>query len=149
MLGPAARWFSGHLGRRGPFLIFMGIGKVAFGASFIFDPPFPMSGLGMLTRFAPLHCWAWVWILAGTATFTSAWLKFGRDGWGFVAASIPPSVWAFTYGWAGLLGDYPRGLWLFVWYMTSHCGVIWCASRVPPESGSSDLPGPVVEGRPG
>ena len=144
-----SRWFSGHLGSRGPFLVFMGIGKVCFGASFIFDPPWTTDGLGMLTRFAPIHCWAWVWIICGAATFASAWLRFGRDGWGFVAASVPPTIWAFTYGWAGILGDYSRGLWLFVWYITSHCGVIWCASRVPPSAGSPDLPGRVVEGRPG
>jgi hypothetical protein len=145
----ALRYFSGHLGNRGPFLIFMGIGKVCFGASFIVEPP-PLAGLGLLTRFAPLHCWAWVWIVCGTATFCCAWLKFGRDGWGFVAASIPPAFWAFAYGWAGILGDYPRGLWLFVWYITSHCGVIWCASRVPPDTGSpGDLGQVVVEGRPG
>lgn len=144
-----ARWFSGHLGNRGPFLIFMGIGKVCFGASFIVEPP-TSAGLGLLLRFAPLHCWAWVWIVSGTATFCCAWLRFGRDGWGFVAASIPPALWAFAYGWAGILGDYPRGLWLFVWYITSHCGVIWCASRVPPDTGSpGDLGQVVVEGRPG
>ncbi|MFJ8995627.1 hypothetical protein ACIRQH_35130 [Streptomyces sp. NPDC102279] len=148
MLGPAATWFSGHLGRRGPFLVFMGIGKVCFGASFIFEPPFTTQGLGVLTSRAPLHCWAWVWILAGIGVFASAWLPFTRDRWGFVLASVPPTMWAFAYGWSGLVGDYPRGLWLFVWYMTSHCGVIWCASRVPPESGSPDLSGLVIEGRP-
>ena len=145
----AGRWFSGHLGNRGPFLLFMGVGKVCWGVSLIADPP-PSPGLGLLTHFAPLHCWAWVWILAGAATFTSAWLTFARDRWGFVIASVPPALWAFAYGWAGLVGDYARGLWVFVWYMTSHCGVIWCASRVPPESGSPDRPGPAVgEGRHG
>ena len=145
----ALRWFSGHLGNRGPFLIFMGIGKICFGASFIFDPPTTVLGLDMLTRWAPLHCWAWVWILSGSTTFCCAWLRFGRDGFGFVAASIPPTLWAFAYGWAGILGDYPRGLWLFVWYITSHCGVIWCASRVPPSAGSSTTLGLEAEGRPG
>jgi hypothetical protein len=146
--GRAAHWFSGHLGRRGPFLVFMGVGKVCWGVSLIVEPP-TTRGLGLLAHFAPLHCWASVWILAGTGTFTSAWLPFARDRWGFVIASTPPALWAFAYGWAGLVGDYPRGLWVFAWYMTSHCGVIWCASRVPPESGSSDRPDPVGEGRPG
>lgn len=144
----AARWFSGHLGRRGPFLVFFGVGKICFGGSFIFEPP-STAGLGMLTRFAPLHCWAWIWIICGAATFTCAWLRFGRDGLGFVTASIPPAIWAFTYGWAGILGDYPRGLWLFAWYITSHCGVIWCASRVPPDAGSPRNLGQAAEGRPG
>jgi hypothetical protein len=143
------RWLSGRLGARGPFLAFMGVGKICFGFSFIFTPPWAQDGLSMLLRFAPLHCWAWIWITAGAATFICAWIQFGQDGWGFVAASVPPAVWAFTYGWAGLLGDYPRGLFLFGWYITSHCGVIWCASRVPPDAGSPRTLGQAAEGRPG
>jgi hypothetical protein len=126
----------------------MGIGKTCFGVSLIVEPPLTL-GLRTLTQFAPLHCWAWVWILAGMATFTCAWLRFGQDGWGFVAASVPPALWAFAYGWAGVLGDYPRGLWIFTWYMTSHCGVIWCASRVPPGGGRNPVHREVAEGRPG
>jgi hypothetical protein len=137
------RVFAGHPGRRGSFLVFMGIGKVCWGVGLIVEPP-ATDGLRLLTRMAPLHCWAWVWILAGTITFASAWVRFGRDGWGFVAASVPPALWAFAYGWAGLDG-YARGLWIFGWYMTSHCGVIWCASRVPPEANE---PAVVLEGRP-
>lgn len=144
----AARRLRARLGRRGPFLAFMGIGKICFGASFIFSPPITTQGLGMLIRWAPLHCWAWVWILAGAVTFSCAWLRFTQDGLGFVTASIPPAMWAFTYGWSGILGDYPRGLWLFGWYITSHCGVIWCASRVPPDTETSRPVGQVTEGRP-
>lgn len=127
----ARAWLRRRLGRRGPFLLFMGVGKVCWGAGLIIEPP-PGQGLGLLTHYAPLHCWAWVWVLAGLVTFTSAWLRFGQDRWGFLAASVPPTVWAFAYGWAAVLGDYSRGGWIFVWYITSHCGVIWCASRVPP-----------------
>jgi hypothetical protein len=119
----------------------MGVGKVCWGASMVVTPP-PLVGLGLLTHVAPLHCWAAVWIGAGVVTFCSAWVPFGRDGWGFVAASVPPALWAFAYAWGGLVDGYERGLWVFAWYMTSHCGVIWCASRLPPE------PVAVVEGRP-
>ncbi|MEU9415146.1 hypothetical protein [Streptomyces sp. NPDC048272] len=126
----------------------MGIGKICFGASLIFEPPLA-TGLRTLTQFYPLHCWAWVWILAGAATFICAWLKFGQDGWGFVAASVPPTLWAFAYGWAGLLGDYPRGLWVFAWYINSHCGIIWWASRTPPGGGHILDHREVAEGRPG
>lgn len=142
------RWLSRRLGRRGPFLLFMGIGKICWGVGLIVEPPSTL-GLDLLTQYAPLHCWAWVWILAGMATFTSAWLKFSQDSLGFVAASIPPTLWAFAYGWAGLLGDYARGLWVFVWYISSHCGVIWWASRTPPGGGRSPYQREVAEGRPG
>ncbi|MFF9758560.1 hypothetical protein ACF1G4_03165 [Streptomyces caelestis] len=127
----------------------MGAGKVCFGASFIFDPPAWTDALVLLTHFAPLHCWAWVWIVCGAVTFACAWLRFGQDGWGFAAASLPPALWAFTCGWAGVADGYMRGLWLFGWYITSHCGVIWCASRVPPGAGSPRNLGQVAEGRPG
>ncbi|MFJ2000245.1 hypothetical protein [Streptomyces chartreusis] len=132
MRAAVAGWLGGRLGRRGPFLVFMGVGKVCWGVGMVVEPP-PTRGLGLLTQFAPLHCWAWVWIFAGLVTFASAWLRFTQDRWGFVIASVPPTLWAFTYGWAWVVGDYARGMWVFVWYMTSHCGVIWCASRVPPE----------------
>ncbi|MBJ6633377.1 hypothetical protein [Streptomyces sp. I5] len=145
----AARRQRKRLGRRGTFLVFMGAGKMCFGASFIFDPPATTGGFALLTRFAPLHCWAWLWIVCGAAAFCSAWVRFGRDGWGFVAASIPPALWAWAYGWAGLTGDYSRGLFLFGWYLTSHCGVIWCASRVPPDAGSPGHLGQAAEGRSG
>ncbi len=137
----AQRWFSGRLGRRGPFLVILGIGKVCWGVGMIVEPP-RTDGLQLLTGVAPLHCWASVWILAGLVTFASAWWPFSRDGWGFVAATVPPAVWAFAYLWGWAADGYARGLWIFGWYMTTHCGVIWCASRVPPE------PVAVVEGRP-
>jgi hypothetical protein len=146
---PAARRLRQRLGRRGPFLAFMGVGKICFGLSFIFTPPTAIGGLELLLHFAPLHSWAWVWIVCGSITFCCAWLRFGRDGWGFVAASIPPAGWAFAYSWAGLADGYTRGLLLFGWYITSHCGVIWCASRVPPGTGSPGSLGQVAEGRPG
>lgn len=140
MAARAASWFSGHLGRRGPFLAIMGAGEVCWGVGMLVEPP-PTAGLHLLTAIAPLHCWASVWILAGGVTFVSGWWPFGRDGWGFVAASGPPALWAFAYAWGWTVDGYARGLWIFAWYMTTHCGVIWCASRVPPEPA-------VVEGRP-
>src|SRR5690348_7818415 len=118
MAGAAARQppsrrraFSGHPGRRGSFLVVMGVGKVCWGVGLVVEPP-PTDGLRLLARLAPLHCWAWVWILAGLVTFASAWVPFARDRWGFVTASIPPALWAFAYGMAGLDG-YARGLWIF------------------------------------
>jgi hypothetical protein len=141
----ALRRLRDQLGQRGPFLVFMGVGKVCFGAGMIVEPP-ALEGLGLLTRFAPLHCWALVWIAAGAAAFTCAWLRFGRDRYGFLAASVPPSLWAFAYLWGAVIGDYARGLWIFLWYITSHCGVIWCASRVAPMVWRNR---PGAEGRPG
>ncbi|MDX3074632.1 hypothetical protein [Streptomyces sp. MI02-7b] len=126
----AARRARQMLGRRGTFLLVIGIGKVCFGLGMIVQPPQP-QGLQLLTHWAPLHCWAWVWILAGTVTTASAFLRIGRDSLGFLAALVPPGLWAFAYGTAAVLGDYPRGAWIFGWYLTSHVGVILWASTLP------------------
>ncbi|MGC5531557.1 hypothetical protein [Streptomyces sp. SR-10] len=146
MRGAVVRRIRARLGRRGPFLLFMGIGKACWGLGLIVQPPNP-AGLELLTGIAPLHCWAWVWVLAGVVTFGSAWVRFGQDRFGFLAASVPPALWAFVYGWSALLGEYPRGIFVFLWYITSHCGVIWCASRVPPGGGRA-RPAVRVEGSP-
>ncbi|MDX2921310.1 hypothetical protein [Streptomyces sp. NE06-03C] len=147
MRAAVVRRLRARLGRRGPFLLFMGIGKTCWGLGLIVQPPNP-AGLELLTGIAPLHCWAWVWVLAGVVTFASAWVRFGQDRFGFLAASVPPALWAFVYGWSALLGEYPRGIFIFLWYITSHCGVIWCASRVPPGGGRA-RPAARVEGSPG
>ncbi|MEU2797417.1 hypothetical protein ABZ684_21815 [Streptomyces sp. NPDC006995] len=148
MRAAVVRRINAHLGRRGRFLLFMGIGKVCWGIGLIVEPP-GGRGLELLTDRAPLHCWAWAWILAGVVTFASAWARFAQDRFGFLAASVPPALWAFVYGWAAVTGAYPRGVFIFLWYITSHCGVIWCASRVPPGGRRARPARRVVEGSPG
>lgn len=122
-----------HLGRRGVPLLILGIGKICWGVSFIVTP-ISGEGLNLLTRHAPLSAWAWVWIIAGMVTSVAAFLQVGRDWVGFATASVPPLIWAFAYGVAAASGEYMRGLWIFVWYMTSHVGVILWASSVPEHS---------------
>ncbi|WP_328860878.1 hypothetical protein [Streptomyces sp. NBC_00306] len=129
----AARWLGQHLGRRGTFLAILGIGKTCFGVGFIVQPP-STRGLELLTDRCPLSAWAWVWILAGLVTFASAWLRIGRDGYGFIAAMIPPALWATAYTSAVFTGAFPRGGFIAVWYLTAHVGVIMWASTVPEHS---------------
>jgi hypothetical protein len=126
----AARWLTQQLGRRGAFLLILGVGKTCWGASFLIDPP-PAAGLEVLTRFCGLSHWAWLWIVCGVATIVSAFLRIGRDWFGFLAALIPPTVWAFAYTVAVVSGDYSRGLYVAIWYLTSHVGVIMWAASVP------------------
>ncbi|MFC9821364.1 hypothetical protein ACFWG6_30790 [Streptomyces erythrochromogenes] len=118
------------LGRRGAILLILGIGKTCWGISFIVDPP-STQGLQLLTRLCDIQHWAWLWILAGLITAASAFLKVGRDGWGFIAALVPPAVWAIAYLSAVIGGEYSRGAWVAAWYLTSHVGVILWASTVP------------------
>lgn len=118
------------LGRRGVFLLILGVGKTCWGVSFIVDPPVD-HGLQLLTNLCSLQHWAWLWIIAGLVTGFSAFLKIGRDWFGFIAALIPPAVWAIAYTAAVVSGQYSRGAYVAIWYLTSHCGVILWASAVP------------------
>lgn len=132
MVCAAVRRIHEYLGRRGQFLAALGIGKTCYGAGFAVDPP-PARGLELLTDIAPITTWAWLWIGAGMVTFGSAWLRIGRDGAGFVAALIPPTVWATAYTVAAISGD-SRGGYVAAWYLTSHVVVILWASSVPEHS---------------
>ncbi|MEU1372971.1 hypothetical protein ABZ442_04815 [Streptomyces triculaminicus] len=121
-----------RLGRRGAFLLIIGVGKICWGAGFIVVPPQPQPpGLELLTSVAPMHCWGWLWMLAGMVTGGCAFVQIGRDGLGFAAALVPPATWATAYTVAVLDGTYSRGVFVALWYLTSHIGVIVWASAVP------------------
>ncbi|QFQ97020.1 hypothetical protein F9278_13265 [Streptomyces phaeolivaceus] len=126
----AARRLHALLGRRGIFLLILGVGKTCWGISFLVDPP-PAQGLGLLTQLCGLRHWAWLWIVCGLITGASAFLRVGRDWAGFLAALIPPAVWATAYASAVIDGTYSRGAYVAVWYLTSHVGVIMWAAAVP------------------
>lgn len=129
----AARRLQATLGRRGTFLAILGVGKTAYGVGFLFMPTAP-PGLELLTGLCSLRTWAWLWIGAGLITISSAFLRVGRDWAGFMAALIPPTVWAIAYTVAALVGDYSRGGIVAIWYLTSHVGVILWAASVPEHS---------------
>lgn len=126
----ALRRIRKHLGRRGAFLLILGVGKTCWGISFLINPP-GSQGLELLTRYCGLQHWAWLWIGCGMATFGCAFLRVGRDRWGFYAALLPPTVWAVAYFAAVIVGDYSRGLFVAIWYLTSHVAVIMWAATVP------------------
>lgn len=129
----AVRRIRRQLGRRGHFLLILGIGKTCWGISFLVDPP-RAEGLQLLTQVCSLRHWSWLWIVAGLITTASAFLRVGRDRWGFVAALVPPSVWAIAYLAAVMSGEYSRGAYVAIWYLTSHVGVIMWAATVPEHS---------------
>ncbi|MFH8804040.1 hypothetical protein ACH4F6_31380 [Streptomyces sp. NPDC017936] len=126
----AARRLYKALGRRGVFLLILGTGKTCWGISFLVDPPGD-QGLELLTSMCSLRHWSWLWITCGLITGAAAFLRVGRDWAGFTAALIPPTVWAIAYTAAVINGDYSRGGFVAVWYLTSHVGVIMWAATVP------------------
>ena len=135
------------LGRRGAFLLILGTGKTCWGIGMLVDPP-STQGLRLLTDLSSLRHWAWLWIIAGLITTTSAFLRIGRDRWGFVVAIVPPTVWAIAYTAAVVSGQFSRGAYVAVWYLTSHVGVILWAATVP-EYSVPHAPRPAREGGPG
>lgn len=132
MLSRAAQ-IRAMLGRRGVFLLILGIGKTCWGIGMLLDPP-STQGLQLLTQLCDIRHWSWLWITAGIVTGFCAFLRVGRDWAGFVAALIPPTVWAIAYAAAVVSGQYSRGAYIAIWYLTSHVGVILWASRVPEHS---------------
>lgn len=127
----AVRRLGKRLGRRGAALVLFGTGKMCFGLGYILTQGPNPPGLEALTRYGSIRCWAGVWVLCGAITFGSAWLRIGRDRWGFIAALVPPFLWGGAFLWGAFNGDYPRGLAIFGWYATSHIGIILWASSVP------------------
>ncbi|MFJ8594891.1 hypothetical protein [Streptomyces sp. NPDC093598] len=136
------------LGRRGAFLAILGTGKTCWGIGMIVAPQPAPQGLRLLLEMCPLSSWAWLWITCGLITTASAFLRVGRDWAGFVAALIPPTVWAISYTSAVVTGEFTRGGFLAVWYLTSHVGVIMWAATVP-EHSVPHVPRPARKGRPG
>lgn len=123
------------MARRGMFLLIIGIGEMAWGAGMIYDPPSTV-GLSILTDRCPLSTWAWLWIGAGSTACIAAFLKIGRDWAGFLAAFVAPAVWALAYAAAAVGGDYSRGGFVAVWYLTIVGTIMWAATvpeySVPP-----------------
>lgn len=129
----AARRLRELLGRRGAFLLILGVGKTCWGIGMLVDPP-PTQGLQLLTSLCDVRHWSWLWITAGLITGASAFLRIGRDRLGFVVATIPPTVWAIAYTAAVVSGQFSRGAYVAIWYLTSHVGVILWAATVPEHS---------------
>jgi hypothetical protein len=127
----AVRRLRSALGRRGAFLLVLGTGKTCWGIGMLVIPQPNPEGLRLLTSLCPLSHWACLWIICGLITASSAFLRIGRDRYGFVAALIPPTVWAISYTSAVVTGEFARGGFLAVWYLTSHVGVIMWAATVP------------------
>jgi hypothetical protein len=127
----ATRRLHKALGRRGVFLLILGVGKTCYGLSFLLTPPTADRGLQLLTRFGDLRQWSWLWIVCGLTTLGSAFLRIGRDKLGFLAALAPPTVWTIAYTYAVVTNGYSRGGFVALWYLTSHIGVICWAATVP------------------
>lgn len=130
----AVRRLGKRLGRRGTALVILGSAKLCFGLGYVLQPEPNPVGLGLLTRWADIRCWSYLWIICGVITFSCAWLRVGRDGLGFFAGVVPPFVWGSAYLWGALTGEYLRGLALAAWFGFGHVLLIMWMATVPEHS---------------
>lgn len=130
-MSTAVRRMRKLLGRRGTALLLLGVSHMCFGLGYVLQPEVTSPGLAVLTRWLSLYYWASVWLACGAVAFGSAWLRVGRDWFGFFAALIPPFLWGSAFLWSALTGDYPRGLAVAAWYVIGHVGLILWAATVP------------------
>lgn len=117
-----------RLGRRGAFLMAMGIAWVGLGYSILSvpAPPAQTTGLTIILAALPLHMWGWVWITAGTLGIAHSGVQdVGRDQVGFTALALPTAAWSAGYlaDWLAF-GGYSRG------WVTSLVYAALCASIV-------------------
>lgn len=129
----AVRRVHARLGRRGVFLIVIGLGEICWGVGYIVEPLPESDGLELLVGWCGLERWAWLWIIAGAAAVTAAFVRVGPDWGGFVGALLPPTAWATAYMSAAAGGEYDRGVFVAIWYLT-YVGLIMRASAVPEHS---------------
>lgn len=118
-----------RFGRRGVPLMLLGLGQMCWGVGYIAQPVADQRGLVALLWVMPLTAWAGVWVAAGAVACASAFLPEGRDRWGYIAAVMPPLAWSIGHFWAAVQVDYPRAVFVGLWYVLAHTGItLWAAS---------------------
>lgn len=108
-----ARRVSVQLGRRGAFLLSVGLAWVGLGYSILSTPapPAQVTGLTVILSVMSLHSWGWVWTVSGILGIAfSGVRRVGRDQLGFTALAVPTAAWSAGYlaDWL-FIGGYPRG----------------------------------------
>ncbi|MEV6400932.1 hypothetical protein AB0M39_40175 [Streptomyces sp. NPDC051907] len=124
---PRRKWRS----RRAPPLYLFGVGMVTWAIGYVAAPSTNTRGLVPLLGIMPMKAWAAVWFFTGLITLTCMILPEGPDRWGFMGAAALPLLWAGSYAWEWITGDYERGAFVAVFYLTSQAGMAAWASGVP------------------
>jgi hypothetical protein len=99
-----------RIGRRGAFLALFGCAYIMIGFSYTSDRPTTAvyQSLRVAIKVMPLWCYGVLWMLGGLFAIVVG-LSPKRDGYGFVAAIVLPTLWTLAYfvGWFN--GDSARG----------------------------------------
>lgn len=104
-----ARRLARALGRRGAFLLAIGMVWGLIGYGQVSSPPPDQRGLRLLLDRVPLEVWGWLWITAGLIAMVSAFLPQGSDRFGFLSLSLMVTPWIISYLVAWWQGTFPRG----------------------------------------
>lgn len=104
-----ARRLGRALGRRGAFLLSIGMVWGLIGYGQLVSPQPDQRGLKLLLNRVPLEVWGWLWITAGVVAILSAFLRQGSDRFGFAALSLMVTPWIVSYLVAWGQGTFPRG----------------------------------------
>lgn len=109
----ALRRVGRFLGRRGAFLLAMGLAWICYGAAILLTPAplAQLEGLTILCSLLSLTHWGWIWVAAGAIGVAFCGVqRVGRDQLGFTALVLPTGAWATGYlaDWI-VVGDYSRG----------------------------------------
>jgi hypothetical protein len=107
------RWLARKLGRRGASLLFLGAAFALIGVKGLFAPSLD-DGRFVLYTYLPPVVRALLWIVPGVLAILAASKPVSRDGFGFMALTVPATVLTFSYVWSSvafLLGvtDYAFG----------------------------------------
>lgn len=86
-----------RIGRRGVFLLFLGLLDILYGWSMLVTPLTPGIALHLVL---PIEAWGWVWIGTGIFLIPGAFMR--ADRFFFAAASFLKAAWA--------------GAWVSVWW---------------------------------
>ncbi len=92
-----------QVGRRGVFLLFIGI--LAVGLAFaLFAAPTDQQSIA-LGRLIPLWVWAWLWAATGATCLVQAFMT--KDRWAYLSATFMLIMWAALYfvAWATSIVD--------------------------------------------
>lgn len=131
---------ASRMGRRGQYLLVIGVGWVLYGFSMLIEPLRPLPpGVFLVHYLLPVWVRAGIWILGGAIAIAYGVGRPRRDRWGFAALIVPPLAWSLFLltSWAALFitGEGDRRGWAsaIVWASTAvgvHLVSGWAEPRV-------------------
>lgn len=125
---------TARLGRRGAFLVSLGLAWVAYGFAFLATsrPAAQREGLTVLSRYVSHDAQGFIWLACGIVAviFGCVW-RVGDDQIGFTALIAPSALWSISYfaDWV-LVSDYSRG-WVVAVTYAAISAAIYIASGWP------------------